>query len=100
MMKTSRELALALLLGGCVPPVAVTTPAGIIYTEENPPGWLVEHEQCHLQHAEEMDGINYWIKYYSDPEWGCNEEFRCGIDPTKFPDTYPMCAEEESIDIR
>lgn len=96
-----KRLAFAgiLALGGCVPPVAITTPAGIIYTEENPPEWLVKHEECHLQKAREMGGYEYWLKYYGDPKWGCDEERRCGIEPTNYPETYPMC-EGETVDIR
>lgn len=89
MANIAREVALALLLGGCIPPSAVTTPLGIVYLEENPPQWLQEHEQKHWELAQEM-GLEYWLKYYSDPEWAYNEEIRAGIDPCEFPETYPF----------
>ena len=89
-MRTSKGLALALFLGGCVPPAAITTPVGIVYMEENPPAWLIEHEGRHWELAQEM-GLEYWWKYYTDFNWMCEEERRAGIEPTEYLDTYPMC---------
>lgn len=70
---------------------AITTPFGIWYSEEgraNPK--TIIHEECHKALADQM-GTEFWLRYYTDDEWACNEERRCGIEPSDFPNIYPMC---------
>lgn len=80
------------VLAGCtpVPADAVTTPVGIFYLNENPSDFVVAHEQCHWDKAQK-EGIQYWEKVMTDDNFYCEEERRCGIEPTKYPATYPRC---------
>lgn len=83
------------LLTGCVPVTnmeAATTPFGIVYFTDNPSQFIIEHEQCHKELADK-EGIKYWIRI-QDPVQACAEEVRCGIDPTKYPKTYPQCVKK------
>lgn len=81
----------AFILAGCVPAGAdaVTTPAGIFYRDAHPPAHIVEHEQCHWDRAQQES--DFFTRYASDPEYACEEERRCGIEPTDFPEVYPQC---------
>ena len=90
-----RELLMAagVVTSGCIPDGAagVTTPIGIYY-DGTPLPETVLHEQCHMDKYKEM-GLSYWQKYTNDPAWACNEERRCGIEPSDYPEVYPMCKE-------
>ena len=81
-------------LAGCAPPEmgAVTTPAGIIYFNE-PSEATKLHEACHKERAD-REGASYWINMVTDPTFSCTEEKRCGVDPEKYPKTYPQCVKK------
>lgn len=80
---------------GCapVPADAVTTPIGIFYLTDKPTDFVVEHEKCHWDKAQK-EGIQYWEKMMTDPAFSCEEERRCGIEPTDYPATYPLCVKK------
>ena len=82
-------------LAGCVPKQsdAITTPIGIFYLTNKPSEFIVAHEQCHWDRAQK-EGIKYWEKEMSDDTFFCEEERRCGIEPTDYPVTYPRCVKK------
>ena len=67
--------------------VGIATPWGPIYFggDEAPPE-VTEHEWCHIRRAEELGWLKYYLLYFSDPVWACQEERWCGVDGP-----HPVC---------
>lgn len=71
---------------------AVTTPFGIIYFDENPPQYLINHEECHLERLQEIGAVAYYSDYFFGG--GCHEEARCNYVPS-VDFIHPICSYQE-----
>lgn len=83
-------LSFCLFLAACVPQgtEAFTSPAGIHYLTENPSEFVIEHEQCHNERAQ-REGLKFWLQYWNDPIFRCEEERRCNAPNHEYCEGIP-----------
>ena len=65
----------------------------IIYTEKNPPQWMIVHEQYHQEQIAQIGGATiFWKKYLNDPAWACEMEKQANEAAGIYPiDNHPVC---------
>lgn len=71
---------------------AVTLPTGTIYFQQDPPEYLVEHEQCHLEQMETEGVVPFYVTYFFVEGGDCRIEVSCGYDTDAFDiRNHPAC---------